>query len=71
MMHIMRPFSATRDRVDNAVTSVNDSAREFGGTMKRAADTLALVGVVAVLALGAAIVALFIIVATVGTVGAP
>jgi hypothetical protein len=66
MMHIMRPFSATRDRVDNAVTSVNDSAREFGGTMKRAAETLALVGMVAVLALCAAVAALFVIVVTVG-----
>lgn len=56
----MKPFRATREKVDNAVTSVNDSAQTFGATMKKAADTLGLVGVVAVAALILSVAALII-----------
>lgn len=57
---LMKRWSATRKRVDDALDNVSTTAADFSGTLQSAARTLATVTIVAVVALVLATAALLL-----------
>ena len=56
----MRTFRDTREKIDDAASSVRETVTAFGVTLREASNTLAVVGVVALAALVLATIALII-----------